>query len=381
MANKETQSCAFKTSIGGQALLEGILMRGPEKQSIVCRLPDGTLKSKVEDIKPVPKTPFLRGIVILISSLYNGMNALSYSASLQPEESQDEPSKFDKWLERRFGTEAAEKAVIAIAMVLGVALAVGLFVLLPAFLFELLQLDHGPISRAGTLQGFMAADGLDAAVLDQNDFIHLFDGGDPVRDQDGGLAGTGLFQVVEDDALRLGVHGGNGVVQDQDRRVLHECAGNRDALLLAAGNGHAAFAEHRFVAVGEFLDVAVNVCEHRGFFHGIGLGVIHREGDVVGDRVAEQEVVLRDVGRRRTDVADRHAVDVVPVNEDRAVRHVVGAEDKVNDRGLAGTGAADEADVFTRVDPSRPAARQAVRQCASGMPCRGLTCRSVRRSP
>ena len=138
MANKETQSCAFKTSIGGQALLEGILMRGPEKQSIVCRLPDGTLKSKVEDIKPVPKTPFLRGIVILISSLYNGMNALSYSASLQPEETQDEPSKFDKWLERRFGTEAAEKAVIAIAMVLGVALAVGLFVLLPAFLFELL---------------------------------------------------------------------------------------------------------------------------------------------------------------------------------------------------------------------------------------------------
>ena len=138
MANKETQSCAFKTSIGGQALLEGILMRGPEKQSIVCRLPDGTLKSKVEDIKPVPKTPFLRGIVILISSLYNGMNALSYSASLQPEESQDEPTKVDQWLERRFGTEAAEKAVIAIAMVLGVALAVGLFVLLPAFLFELL---------------------------------------------------------------------------------------------------------------------------------------------------------------------------------------------------------------------------------------------------
>ena len=138
MANKETQSCAFKTSIGGQALLEGILMRGPEKQSIVCRLPDGTLKSKVEDVKPVPKTPFVRGIVILISSLYNGMNALSYSASLQPEESQDEPTKFDQWLERRFGTEAAEKAVIAIAMVLGVALAVGLFVLLPAFLFELL---------------------------------------------------------------------------------------------------------------------------------------------------------------------------------------------------------------------------------------------------
>ena len=138
MANQENTSCAFKTSIGGQALMEGILMRGPEKQSIVCRLPDGTLETKLEGIKPVPRTPFLRGIFIFISSLYNGMNALSYSASLQPEESQEEPTKFDLWLEKRFGAEAADKAVLVIAVVLGIALAVGLFVLLPAFLFELL---------------------------------------------------------------------------------------------------------------------------------------------------------------------------------------------------------------------------------------------------
>ena len=77
MAKEQNQSCPFKTSIGGQALLEGILMRGPEKQSIVCRLADGTLQSKVEPVKPVPKVPFLRGIFIFISSLYNGMSALS----------------------------------------------------------------------------------------------------------------------------------------------------------------------------------------------------------------------------------------------------------------------------------------------------------------
>ena len=135
---KENGSGGFKTSIGGQALLEGILMRGPKKQSIVCRLADGTLKTKLEDVKPAPKTPFVRGVFILISSLVNGMNALSYSAGLQPEDSQEEPSKFDLWLEKKFGSETAEKAVIAIALVLGVALAVGLFVLLPAFLFELL---------------------------------------------------------------------------------------------------------------------------------------------------------------------------------------------------------------------------------------------------
>ena len=138
MAKQENQSCTFKTSIGGQALLEGILMRGPEKQSIVCRLPDGTLQTKIEDVKPVPKIPFVRGIMILVSSLYNGMSALTYSASLQPEETQEEPGKIDKWLEKHLGGEAAEKAVIGLAVVLGIALSIGLFVLLPAFLFELL---------------------------------------------------------------------------------------------------------------------------------------------------------------------------------------------------------------------------------------------------
>ena len=135
---KECSTGCFKTSIGGQALIEGIMMRGPDRQAIVCRRADGTLTSKTEGLKPVPKIPFLRGIAIFISSLVNGMNALTYSAEQQPEETQDEPTKFDLWLERKFGTEAAEKAIIGIAAVLGVLLAVGLFVLLPAFLFELL---------------------------------------------------------------------------------------------------------------------------------------------------------------------------------------------------------------------------------------------------
>ena len=135
---QENKSCTFKTSIGGQALMEGILMRGPEKQAIVCRKPDGELETKIEDVKPVPKIPFVRGISIFVSSLYNGMSALSYSASLQPEESQEEPGKFDQWLEKKLGGEKAEKAVIGLAVVLGIALSIGLFVLLPAFLFELL---------------------------------------------------------------------------------------------------------------------------------------------------------------------------------------------------------------------------------------------------
>ena len=73
---KENKSCAFKTSIGGQALLEGILMRGPEKQSIVCRLPDGTLQTKLEDVKPTPKIPFVRGIFIFAIARSNSCTPL-----------------------------------------------------------------------------------------------------------------------------------------------------------------------------------------------------------------------------------------------------------------------------------------------------------------
>ncbi|MBE6914095.1 MAG: DUF1385 domain-containing protein [Ruminococcaceae bacterium] len=136
--NSDCSKGCFKTSIGGQALIEGIMMRGPEKQAIVCRLADGTLQSKTEGLKPTPKIPFLRGIAIFISSMVNGMNALTYSAELQPEEFQEEPSKFDRWLEEKLGGEKGQKAVIAVAVVLGILFAVGLFVLLPAFLFELL---------------------------------------------------------------------------------------------------------------------------------------------------------------------------------------------------------------------------------------------------
>ena len=150
---RENAGCAFKTSIGGQALIEGILMRGPEKQSVVCRLADGTLKEKVEDLKlssakhPILKVPFLRGVPMFIDSMANGMRALTYSAEQLPEEEQEKPGKLDLWLEKKLGSEGAQQAAVAIALVLGVALAVGLFVLLPAFLFELMPKEMHLVLR------------------------------------------------------------------------------------------------------------------------------------------------------------------------------------------------------------------------------------------
>lgn len=137
----ETQaaSCAFRTSIGGQALMEGILMRGPDKQAIVCRTPEGLVET-VSDIHPIKEKypilglPILRGVVALFSSLANGMKALTYSASLLPEDMQEEPDKLDRWIMDHFSGETAQKLIMGVAMVLGVCLSVLLFIVLPTFL-------------------------------------------------------------------------------------------------------------------------------------------------------------------------------------------------------------------------------------------------------
>ena len=108
MSKKESEQVRFRTSIGGQALMEGILMRGPEKQAIVCRTENGIVEkveelNLVKDKHPALGWPFVRGVVTLVDSLVKGMKALTYSASLLPEEEQEEPSKFDLWVEKKVG--------------------------------------------------------------------------------------------------------------------------------------------------------------------------------------------------------------------------------------------------------------------------------------
>ena len=138
MAKKDTQPCCekFKTMIGGQALIEGIMMRGPEKDSIVVRTAEG-LSVEVNPRKLNPKNsvknwPFLRGMFNFFDSQVVGVKALMRSADLAPEEMQEEPSKFDLWLEKKLGSEKFQKAVIGVAVAMGLGLSVALFFLLPA---------------------------------------------------------------------------------------------------------------------------------------------------------------------------------------------------------------------------------------------------------
>ena len=145
MANENTSSCAFRTSIGGQALMEGILMRGVDRQAIVCRKADGSLVNKVEPLEfikdkhPWMGWPLVRGVVNFLDTMVKGVKALTWSAEQLPEDEQGEPSKFDLWVEKHFSGETAEKIIIYTAVVLGIVLAVGLFALLPTFLAGLVN--------------------------------------------------------------------------------------------------------------------------------------------------------------------------------------------------------------------------------------------------
>ena len=138
MAKKE-KSCAVRTSIGGQALIEGILMRGPEKQAIVLRTPEG-LVTKVEELKlikdkyPILGWPLVRGSVNFLSSMINGVKALMFSTEYFPEEEGAEPDKLDLWLEKHVPAEKLQGVMIAVAVLLAVGLSVGLFMVLPALL-------------------------------------------------------------------------------------------------------------------------------------------------------------------------------------------------------------------------------------------------------
>ena len=140
----ENRSSDFRTSIGGQALIEGILMRGPKKQAIVCRTADG-LVEKVDELRlikdryPILGVPFIRGCVTFLDSMVKGMQALTYSADLIPVEEQGEPDKLDKWIESHFSEEKAKKLIIGAAVVLGVLLSLFLFIFLPAFVVGLFK--------------------------------------------------------------------------------------------------------------------------------------------------------------------------------------------------------------------------------------------------
>lgn len=136
MANKK------KTSIGGQALIEGIMMRGPVLTSMATRMPDGSIDVETWNTHKgsktpwTRKTPFIRGIFNMVDSMVVGYHCLMKSAEKAGVE--EEPTKFDKWLEKKLGHNMM-KMLGGFAAVLGVALAAVLFIFIPTGLSSLLK--------------------------------------------------------------------------------------------------------------------------------------------------------------------------------------------------------------------------------------------------
>ncbi len=141
MANKQQPCCEkFKTMIGGQALIEGIMMRGPETDAIVIRGKDGlnieTFPRKLPPKKSVRNLPLLRGVFNFFDAQVTGVKALMRSADLAPEEygEEEKPSKLDLWLEKKLGNEKFQSFVLGSAVFVGLAMSVALFFLLPGII-------------------------------------------------------------------------------------------------------------------------------------------------------------------------------------------------------------------------------------------------------
>ena len=128
----------FKTMIGGQALIEGIMMRGPEMDAIVVRTPEG-LETEVMPRKLHPKTsplswPFLRGPVNFFDAQFVGVKALMKSAELNPEATTEESSKFDKWLEQKLNNKKNQELFFTVLVCISLLFSIGLFFVLPMLL-------------------------------------------------------------------------------------------------------------------------------------------------------------------------------------------------------------------------------------------------------
>ena len=134
MENNEKQSCAIKTSVGGQALLEGIMMKGPEKSAMAVRKPNGEIDLSVWDTKKltgIRKIPFIRGTFNFIDTLIQGYDCLMKSAEISGQE--EEPDKIELWLNKVFG-KAAGAVFGTVVTFLAAALAIGLFFGVPALI-------------------------------------------------------------------------------------------------------------------------------------------------------------------------------------------------------------------------------------------------------
>ena len=129
--------------IGGQAVIEGVMMKNMDRYAVSVRKPNGKIETKVEECvsfaekHPLFKLPILRGMVNFLESMVIGMQTLNYSASFYEDEEEQTEEKTEQFLEKFLG-EKAEKVIMGIVLVFSLAISIGLFMILPYIASEAL---------------------------------------------------------------------------------------------------------------------------------------------------------------------------------------------------------------------------------------------------
>lgn len=132
------------SGIGGQAVIEGIMMRNGDRYSVGVRKPDGEIAVEVTEFRPyterfaLARVPFIRGSFAFVESMVIGMKTLMYSASFFEDDEDSEPSVFELWLEKTFG-DKLDKVIIGISIAAAFIMALVIFLWLPLFLAGLLN--------------------------------------------------------------------------------------------------------------------------------------------------------------------------------------------------------------------------------------------------
>ena len=147
--------------IGGQAVIEGVMMKNMDRYAVSVRKPDGKIETKVEECvsfaekHPLFKLPILRGMVNFLESMVIGMQALNYSASFYEDEEEQTEEKTEQFLEKFLG-EKAEKVIMGIVLVFSLAISIGLFMILPYIASEaagkLIHNEYGILLMEGVIR-------------------------------------------------------------------------------------------------------------------------------------------------------------------------------------------------------------------------------------
>ena len=151
---------ACPTKMGGQAVMEGIMMKGEQKTALAVRVPNGTIEIETKKTKTYGKwmkVPIVRGVIAFADSLVYGTKTLMNSADIleQYDDETYEPSRFEIWFEKKFGSEALWKLLIYTSVAIALAFSIGMFILLPTWVASVAKLVSSNVIWINLVEGLL----------------------------------------------------------------------------------------------------------------------------------------------------------------------------------------------------------------------------------